>query len=146
MAGSGYRSPLVNNVGNEKKYNCASNEKNYGGHIWDFRDKDGLLGATACIVVNSFIPYYDETGHWQALAWWIHDNIPDYSDICFFPTFAAFNITWRESEPRKVIRSIHSQPCAKLTPQNKKPSSLNMMVLIINCLFSRKVAFFLAYS
>ncbi|WP_172380312.1 peptidase M15 [Vibrio sp. Vb339] len=115
---SGYRSPLVNNVGNEKKYNCASNDKNYGGHIWDYKDKDGLLGATACIVVNSFIPYYDETGHWQALAWWIHDNIPDYSDICFFPTFAAFNITWRESEPRKVIRSYIPEGKGVLT----KPS------------------------
>jgi len=102
---SGYRSPLVNDVGCKKKYNCASNEKNYGGHIWDYRDSDGLLGATACIVVNQFIPYYERTGHWQALAWWIHDNIPDYSEMCFFPTFSAFNITWREASPRKQIRT-----------------------------------------
>ncbi len=100
---SGYRSPLVNGVGCEKKYNCASNEKNYGGHIWDYRDSDDLLGATACIVVNRFIPYYERTGHWQALAWWIHDNIPDYSEMCFFPTFAAFNITWRQASPHKRI-------------------------------------------
>jgi len=64
---SGYRSPLVNGIGNEKKYNYASNEKNYGSHIWDYRDKDGLLGATACIVVNSFIPYYEKTGHCKLL-------------------------------------------------------------------------------
>ncbi|MFC1507832.1 peptidase M15 [Pseudomonadota bacterium] len=102
---SGYRSPLINGIGCEKKYNCASNEKNFGGHIWDYRDDDGLLGATACIVVNSFIPYYERTGHWQSLAWWIHDHIPAYSEMCFFPKYAAFNITWRESEPRKEISS-----------------------------------------
>ena len=102
---SGYRSPLVNGVGCEKKYNCASNEKNFGSHIWDYRDSDGLMGATACIVVNQFIPYYERTGHWQALAWWIHDNIPDYSEMCFYPNFAAFNVTWREAFPYKQIRT-----------------------------------------
>lgn len=98
---SGYRSPLINGIGCEKKYNCASNEKNFGSHIWDYRDSDSLLGATACIVVNSFIPYYERTGHWQALAWWVHDNIPAYSEICFYPKYAAFNITWREKDPKK---------------------------------------------
>lgn len=101
---SAYRSPQVNEFGNLHKYNCASNESNFGKHIWDYKDKDGNLGATACIVVNSFLPYYEETGHWQALAWWIHDNVPDYSAMCFFPKLAAFNISWNEV-PKKTIDS-----------------------------------------
>jgi len=75
---SGYRSPEVNQIGNEKSYNCASNEYNYSRHIWDVRDKEGHFGATACIVVNSFVDYYEETGDWPALAWWIHDHIAAY--------------------------------------------------------------------
>ena len=103
---SAYRSPLVNGKGAENKnqYNCARNEANYAGHIWDYRDKDGHMGATACIVVNSFLPYYEQTGHWQALAWWIHDNVPDYSSMYFFPKLAAFNISWHEN-PTKTIKS-----------------------------------------
>ena len=63
-----------------------------------------VMGATACIVVNSFIPYYERTNSWAALAWWIHDNIPGYSSICFFQNFAAFNVSWHEN-PKKVISS-----------------------------------------
>ncbi len=103
---SAYRAPAVNAKGAENKnqYNCASNESNYAGHIWDYKDGDGCLGATACIVVNQFIPYYERTGHWQALAWWIHDNVPEYSSMYFFPKLAAFNISWHE-KPEKVIKS-----------------------------------------
>lgn len=106
---SAYRSPAVNAKGaeNNNQYNCARNEANYAGHIWDYRDADGCLGATACIVVNSILPYYEETGHWQALAWWIHDNVPGYSSMYFFPKLAAFNISWHE-KPTKTIQSyIH---------------------------------------
>lgn len=103
---SAYRSPAVNSKGAENKnqYNCSRNEANYAGHIWDYRDSDGCLGATACIVVNAFVPYYERTGHWQALAWWIHDNVPGYSAMYFFPKLAAFNISWHE-QPKKVIKS-----------------------------------------
>ncbi|MEE2003318.1 peptidase M15 [Alkalimonas sp. MEB108] len=103
---SAYRSPAVNAKGaeNGNQYNCARNEANYAGHIWDYRDEDGFMGATACIVVNRFIPYFEETGHWQALAWWIHDHIPEYSSMNFFPTLAAFNLSWHE-QPKKVIKS-----------------------------------------
>lgn len=103
---SAYRSPSVNSKGAENKnqYNCAKNEANYAGHIWDYRDADGCLGATACVVVNSFLPYYEKTGHWQALAWWIHDNVPGYSSMYFFPKLAAFNISWHE-KPKKIIKS-----------------------------------------
>lgn len=103
---SAYRSPAVNAKGaeNGNQYNCAKNEANYGGHIWDSPTLDGVKGATACIVVPSFLDYYERTGHWQALAWWIHDNIPAYSAMFFFPKLAAFNITWSE-KPAKVINS-----------------------------------------
>lgn len=103
---SAYRSCAVNAKGAENKnqYNCSRNEANYAGHIWDKKDHKGQMGATACIIVNSFIPYYEETGHWQALAWWIHDHIPAYSHMQFYPKYAAFNIAWHES-PRKEIDS-----------------------------------------
>ncbi|GAM68637.1 hypothetical protein JCM19236_959 [Vibrio sp. JCM 19236] len=106
---SAYRSPAVNGKGAENKnqYNCASNESNYAGHIWDYRDADGCLGGTVCIIVNSFIPYYEQTGDWQALAWWIHDNLPGYSHMQFFPKMAAFNISWHQA-PKKEIRSYIS--------------------------------------
>src|SRR6476619_4704042 len=51
---SAYRSAEVNALGNrmqkehKKGYNGASNEANAAGHIWDVRDKDGYMGATAC--------------------------------------------------------------------------------------------------
>jgi hypothetical protein len=54
--------------------------------------------------LTSFIPYYERTNNWTALAWWVHDNIPEYSEICFFQKLAAFNVSWHES-PKKVISS-----------------------------------------
>ncbi|HHC5059586.1 peptidase M15 [Aeromonas veronii] len=113
---SAYRSPLVNAKGaeNGNQYNCAKNEANYAQHIWDYRDQDGCIGATACIVVTSFLPYYENTGHWQALAWWIHDHIPDYSAMYFFPKLAAFNISWHE-RPKKTINSYISNSKGILT-------------------------------
>jgi hypothetical protein len=110
---SAYRSSAVNAKGaeNQNQYNCASNEKNYAGHIWDVRDKNGYMGATACIVVTSFIPYYERTGDWTALAWWIHDNIPDYASMTFFPKYAAFNINWHENpNSYKYISSYVKNP------------------------------------
>ncbi|MFC0012883.1 hypothetical protein [Devosia nitrariae] len=100
---SSYRSPAVNRFGNENKLNCGSNESNYAVHIWDRRDAAGNMGATACIVVNSFIAYYERTGHWEALAWWVHDHLP-YDHMQFFPHYAAFNLGWRDT-PRRGIYS-----------------------------------------
>ena len=54
------------------------------------------MGATACIVVTSFVPYYDRTKDWTALAWWIHEHVPAYADMQFFKNLAAFNIRWFE--------------------------------------------------
>ena len=110
---SAYRSCAVNAKGAEhkNKYNCSSNESSYAGHIWDVKDADGYMGATACIVVNSFIPYYEQTQDWTALAWWIHDRIPERAEIMFFPKYAAFNIRWSENPNRsKVISSYIKNP------------------------------------
>lgn len=100
---SGYRSCKVNETG-VRRHNCASNESNYAVHIWDRLDGQGRMGATACVVVNSFIPYYERTGDWEALAWWVDDNLPSHSGLQFFPKLAAFNISWRE----KAEPSIYS--------------------------------------
>ena len=100
---SAYRSLSVNERG-IGRHNCASNESNYAGHIWDRRDGKGLKGATACVVVNSFLPYYERTGHWEALAWWIHDHL--HVGSTFFPHLAAFNITWYEGERTGIYSYI----------------------------------------
>ncbi|HHY50442.1 MAG TPA: hypothetical protein GYA10_11910 [Alphaproteobacteria bacterium] len=100
---SAFRSVEVNGTGNARGHNCGSNEANFGGHIWDRRDARGEVGATACIIVHAFIDYYERTGDWEALAWWVHDHLP-YSELEFFPRYAAFNIGWRET-PRRRIRS-----------------------------------------
>ena len=50
---SAYRSCAANQKGNEKGENCAKNESNYAGHIWDRLDADGLKGATACVVAGA---------------------------------------------------------------------------------------------
>ena len=98
---SAFRSVEVNGFGNAHGLNCGSNEANFAGHIWDRRDADGNMGATACIVVHAFLPYYEATGHWEALAWWIHDHLP-YDRLEFFPKLAAVNVGWRESRKRRI--------------------------------------------
>jgi hypothetical protein len=110
---SSFRACTVNEKGaeNQNQYSCASNEANYAGHIWDVRDKDGYMGATACIIVTSFIPYYEQTQDWTALAWWIHDHVDEYAEMTFFPKYAAFNITWHDKPSRpKIISSYVKNP------------------------------------
>jgi hypothetical protein len=102
---SAYRAPEVNRLGNEKGLNCASNDVSFAHHIWDRRDAQGRMGATACIIVHAFVPYYEATGDWEALAWWVHDHLP-YSDMQFFPRFAAFNLTWHEAPKRTIYSYI----------------------------------------
>lgn len=99
---SGYRSPEVNAKGaeNNNQYSCAANEKNFAGHIWDYPDADGHIGATACIVVPALLPWYERSGDWTPLAWWIHDNLP-YSSQFWFPRLAAFNLSWRANPALK---------------------------------------------
>lgn len=110
---SAYRSPEVNGSGNANILNCSTNEKNFAGHIWDQRDAQGRMGATACVIVNRFIPYYERTGDWEAMAWWVHDHLP-YSNMEFFPKLAAFNLQWRE-EPERSIYSFIPPRRGRLT-------------------------------
>ncbi len=100
---SSYRSEAVNDFGNKKGLKCASNVSNYAAHIWDRRDANGHMGATACIVIPWFADKYEAGADWRSLAWWIHDHLP-HGGLYFFPKLAAFNITWHESP----IKSINS--------------------------------------
>jgi hypothetical protein len=101
---SAYRSPKINKLGNEKNHNCASNEKNFAHHIWDYHDDNGL-GATACIVIPWFMDKYNAGADWRSLAYWIHDHLP-YSELEFFDGqgMCSFNLSWHE-KPKKVITS-----------------------------------------
>ena len=98
---SAYRSPSVNGYGAENKLNCASNEANRAGHIWDQRDAEGRCGATVCLVIPWFADQYDQGRDWQDLAWWLHDHLPFHA-INFFPRRAAFNLTWREAPEARI--------------------------------------------
>jgi hypothetical protein len=80
--------------GNQHKLNCASNEKNYGSHIWDYPTVEGHYGATACIVMPWLVDYVERGGHWTAMAWWIHDHLP-YSSLYFSPDWLPSTSTGR---------------------------------------------------
>lgn len=104
---SAYRSCEVNGFCNAMQraqkagYTCGSNESNYAKHIWDRRDADGYMGATACIVVPGYYDAHRATGSWTGLASWIHENLP-YSSLCFYPKYWAFNISWHEKPERRI--------------------------------------------
>lgn len=115
---SAYRSQAVNDFGNRNGYKCASNEKNFGKHIWDIRDARNSLGATACIAVPSYWDVFQLEGGWQKLAWWIHDHLP-YSEMYFFKAYWAFNLTWSEQPKRRI--DSYADPVGTLT----KPGFLN---------------------
>lgn len=100
---SAYRSREVNEFGHKNRLNCASNAANSAAHIWDMRDADGCMGATACIVIPRFYDRYRADGDWKRLAWWIHDHLP-YNEMDFFQTFWAFNLNWHE----RPVRRIHN--------------------------------------
>lgn len=107
---SAYRSATVNDLGNRKGFNCATNEKNRAAHIWDLRDAEGFMGATACVVIPSFADRYARGTDWRSLAWWIHDHLP-YANLCFFPKLAAFNIRWHEKPERRIDSYIPPKGC-----------------------------------
>lgn len=107
---SAYRSPEVNEFGNANGLNCASNAVSAAGHIWDRRDADGCMGATACIVLPWFADRYAAGADWRALAWWIHDHLA-YSRLQFFPKLAAFNIQWHERPTRRIDSFIAPKGC-----------------------------------
>lgn len=108
---SAFRSCEVNQLGNELGANCATNERNFAGHIWDRRDEHGFMGATACLVVPAYLDYFEKTGDWTSLAWWIHAHIPAYSSLRFFPNLCAFNISWYENKQSpKYIKTYVEDP------------------------------------
>lgn len=111
---SGYRSPTVNDFGNKHKLNCASNEENNGNHIWDYPDKKGRRGATACIAVPWFVKRKEAGEPWTAMAWWVHDNLP-YSNLEFFPALGAFNIRWCETQERRIDSYAEPRGCLTRT-------------------------------
>lgn len=107
---SAYRSSAVNEYGNINQLNCASNEKNYAAHIWDQRDKEGCMGAMACIVIPWFADRYAKGADWRSMAWWIHDHLP-YSTLFFFPQLAAFNIGWHDCPKRRIDSYVNPKGC-----------------------------------
>ena len=113
---SAYRSAEVNALGSRLQaegragYSCASNDSNAASHIWDMRDRMGFMGATACIVVPSFIDRFGQEGDWRRLAWWIHDHLP-YSHLQFFPVNRAFNIGWHERPERRIDSYVSPRGC-----------------------------------
>ncbi|HEV2673184.1 MAG TPA: hypothetical protein VGV37_01500 [Aliidongia sp.] len=115
---SAYRSAAVNAYGNAQGFNCASNERNYSRHIWDRRDAQGRMGAVACIALPWLVDRMAAGTPWQAMAWWIHDQLP-YSGLQFFPKLGAFNIGWHEA-PKRTIHS-YAAPRGCLT----KPGMAN---------------------
>lgn len=115
---SGYRSATLNAFGNANRLNCASNALSAADHIWDLRDAEGCMGATACVAVPWAWDRHQAPGDWQRLAWWIHDHLP-YASLCFFPKLWAVNIRWHE-RPERSIRS-YAEPRGLLT----KPGMAN---------------------
>ena len=110
---SAFRSVEVNTYGHERSnrgYNCGETTWNYARHVWDRRDAEGHMGATACIVIPWFIPRYEAGTPWQALAWWVHDHLP-YSDMAFFPHYAAFNLRWCEKPNRRIESFASPKGC-----------------------------------
>jgi len=117
---SAYRSCAVNGYGNEHGLNCSGNEANYAHHIWDRRDADGHIGATACIVVPWFADRHENGTDWRALAWWMHDHLP-YAKIVFFPKLAAFNLTWHEKPDRRIDSFAAPRGCLSIRIQSRPP-------------------------
>ncbi|OUY05702.1 hypothetical protein [Acinetobacter populi] len=117
---SAYRSPKINQLGNEKNLSCANNEKNFASHIWDYPNDRGY-GATACIVIPSFLELYDkDQANWQQIAYWIHNHLP-YSRLEFFPKLCAFNINWHEQPLREIYSYIQPRGYL-LRSENVDPS------------------------
>ena len=106
---SGFRSREVAAFGNARKQS-ASVEANRAYHIWDMRDKDGLMGAAASVVVPWFADRYRTGADWRGLAWWIHDHLP-YSHLEFYPKLCAFNILWSEKRLRRIDSFISPKGC-----------------------------------
>ncbi len=107
---SAFRSCELNAFGNRNNLNCARNESNYAAHIWDRRDANGAMGATASIAIPWFTDRYEAGADWRSMAWWIHDHLP-YSSLFFYPKLAAFNIKWHDNPERRIDSYIAPKGC-----------------------------------
>ena len=109
---SGYRSRQVNAAG-VGKHKCAAD--NDGFHTWDWPNSRHGSGATACISVPAVsAAVLAGKAPYEALAWWIYDNLPDWSSLEFFATpehadQLCFNIGWH-AVPLKTITSWRGGP------------------------------------
>lgn len=106
---SGYRSAQVTGFGNARGHG-ARIEVNAAYHIWDMRDKNGRLGAAACMVVPWFADRFANGADWRGLAWWIHDHL-GYGHLEFYPKLCAFNIQWCERPARRIDNFIEPRGC-----------------------------------
>ena len=106
---SAYRSPTLNAFCHERYKAgdtaswCVDNDSNYAQHIWDRRDAAGFLGATATVVIPSYLDHYQKTADWRPLGWWIVDHLEHYAQVFFFPKLCAFNIRWYEGPSDRAI-------------------------------------------
>jgi hypothetical protein len=85
------------------------------------------MGASTTVVVPWLIDRVTEGVTWEAMAWWIHDNLP-YSELQFFPKLFAFNIGWHEA-PKRTIYSFIA-PRGFLT----KPRFSTTMAITVTCI------------
>ena len=115
---SAYRSPTVNDFcyrqglksgPGDFAYFCSDNVYGAGRHIWDLRDADGYMGATASVVVPWYLERYAETGDFRPLAWWIVDHIPHFAEAIFYPWLCAFNIRWYEGPSLQSVYDGHPE-------------------------------------
>jgi hypothetical protein len=109
---SAFRSSKVNGFCNEcyvasegknTAYYCSDNDYGAARHIWDVRDGEGYLGATASVVIPWYLPMYEQSKDPMPLGWWIKDHIESYSELIFYPWLCAFNIRWYEGPSAKAI-------------------------------------------
>ncbi|MDE0002933.1 MAG: hypothetical protein OXQ29_09580 [Rhodospirillaceae bacterium] len=110
---SAFRSVAVNDYGHahqDRGYKCGATSWNHSRHVWDHRDTEGFMGATACIAIPWFIERYEAGMPWQAMAWWVHDHLP-YSNMTFFPNLAAFNLRWHERPVRRIDSYVSPRGC-----------------------------------
>jgi hypothetical protein len=115
---SGYRSPSLNQFGNENRLNCAANDHPLECHIWDRGQEEARI-AGASVVIPWFAERYEQGRDWRDLAWWLHEHL-DYSEIWFFPKLCAFNLVWRPVAHRTI--SSYITPRGKLLAAGDEPT------------------------
>lgn len=91
---SGYRSPELNALCNQKGLGCKRNEDNYARHIWDFKDIKGRAGAMACIVIPRLTLETNRISSPENLKCWVFENLL-VSELVFFKMPGCMNIGWK---------------------------------------------------